>query len=168
MDSVRSLLVVDDEVELMNLLVADLKVAGFRTLGASSAEDARAILAREEVHAVLCDIKMPKESGLDFLRSLRATGNDIPFVFLTGVESMDHMIQAVRLGASDFLLKPEGVYEVGDVMARAVDQGVRLSDIHADLLDLDKRLENDAGAQKALNNIRRNLKQIQRLSVVKH
>ena len=157
----------DDEVELLNLLLLDLKAAGFSTLGANTPDEARDILAKNVVHAVLCDIRMPKESGLEFLRSLRASGNDIPFVFLTGVESVDNMIQAVRLGASDFLLKPEGVYEVGDVMARAVDQGVRLSDIHSDLLELDKCVGDDASAQRSITNIRRNLKQIQRLTVIK-
>jgi two-component system alkaline phosphatase synthesis response regulator PhoP len=163
----RTVLVIDDEVDLLNLLVSDLKDAGFRALGANSAEDARQVLAKEGVHAVLCDIRMPKESGLEFLRSLRATGNDMPFVFITGVDLAENMIQAVRLGASDFLLKPEGVYEVGDVMARAVDQGVRLSDIHSDLLELDKCVGDDASAQKSITNIRRNLKQIQRLTVIK-
>lgn len=105
--SERSLvLVVDDEEDIREILGMQIEDLEFEWIGAQNGEEALEILAREPVDVVVSDITMPKMNGIDFLRNSRLNGYDKPFIVLTGNATKNTAMEALRLGAFDFLEKP--------------------------------------------------------------
>lgn len=109
------ILVVDDDRRLRDLLVKFLKEKGYRVCSANSAAEARVQLALNQVDLIVLDIMMPGESGLDLTVNLRATGSDIPILFLTAKDSVDEKIEGLDIGADDYLTKP---FEPSELTAR--------------------------------------------------
>ncbi len=114
------ILLVDDDPTIRSAYARVLTRHGHAVRSASDAVAAQNLLAREEFDAVLTDVKMPHTSGIDLLRTLRAAGNDIPVVLMTGNASLDAAIQAVGLGALEFVLKPVEIDTLANSVARAV------------------------------------------------
>lgn len=109
------ILVVDDDRRLRDLLVKFLKEKDFRVCSAHSAAEARAQLALNKVDLIVLDIMMPGESGLELTQNLRATGSEIPILFLTAKDSVDEKIEGLENGADDYLTKP---FEPSELTAR--------------------------------------------------
>lgn len=109
-----TLLLVDDEPILLNRLKASLEEYADQVFTAENGKVALEIIDREQVHCVLCDINMPIMNGVEVLNHIRASDNDIPFIFYTGHGNKELMLEAARLGAFDFLDKPnlDGLEEV--------------------------------------------------------
>ena len=99
-------LVVDDEPALRQMLTLMLGRAGYDVEAAASAEEAAARLAKGEFDVVLCDIKLPGMDGIELLRRTRASGSDTAFIMVTAFASMDTAIEALKAGATDYIVKP--------------------------------------------------------------
>ncbi|WP_032112101.1 response regulator [Candidatus Paracaedibacter symbiosus] len=110
-----TILVVDDDRRLRDLLVKFLKEKDFRVSSANSAAEARAQLALNKVDLIVLDIMMPGENGLELTQSLRESGNDVPILFLTAKDSVDEKIEGLDIGADDYLTKP---FEPSELTAR--------------------------------------------------
>jgi putative two-component system response regulator len=103
------ILVVDDEDMVRSTIVNYLNFRGTECLEASNVSAALETFEshQDEIDAILSDLKMPGQSGLDLLSELRARGHkDIEFVIMTGYADINAAISALRNGASDFLQKP--------------------------------------------------------------
>jgi CheY-like chemotaxis protein len=101
------LLIVDDEallVKRLTLLLADL---ADEVITASDGQEAIDILRTQTVHCVLCDIQMPRRSGLEVIAELRTFNQDLPFIFLTSFGNDLLLREAAKHGALDFLNKPD-------------------------------------------------------------
>jgi two-component system, NtrC family, response regulator AtoC len=99
-------LVVDDELAVRQILATAVANAGYSVDQASTATEAAAKLVRGDVDVALCDIKMPDGNGLDLLRNCRASGIDTIFIMVTAFASMETAIEAIRAGATDYIIKP--------------------------------------------------------------
>lgn len=104
----HNLLIADDEPDLLEQLVELMSGFGYPIL---TAKDGKEMLEKasdtsNNVLAILSDIKMPVMTGLDVLKILREKQIETPIVFLTGYSSKDLVVEALRLGAMDFLEKP--------------------------------------------------------------
>lgn len=126
---VRTLLVVDDEPLMLEALTDILLPLGISVVQAEDAEQALTILKTTKVTAVLSDIRMPGYSGLEFLEKLRATGNNVPFVFLTASNEKDKMHRALQLGAIDFLEKPFEGDHLKEVVFKLLEIGIRQQEL---------------------------------------
>src|SRR5262249_12327925 len=105
------ILIVDDERSLRELLEIFLKKEGFVVVSAASAEEAMAQLKTTEFDLIISDIKMADMSGIDFLRELRKTTFNGQFILLTAFASAETAIQALKMGAFDYILKTENFME---------------------------------------------------------
>jgi len=112
-----SVLVVDDSLTVRMDLSEAFEAAGFSTLLASSVAEARKILAEKPVSAVILDVILPDEDGIELLREIRATqSSDAPFVLLLSTEAdVRDRIRGIRVGADDYVGKP---YDTSYVIAR--------------------------------------------------
>ncbi len=119
--SVPGVLIVDDERSLRFSLGEWARDAGFRPLEATGEQEALAALRTHPVEAVLLDLKLGDEDGLQVLRRLREEDATLPVVMLTGHGTIDHAIEATRLGAYDFILKPPDLEHLGVVIRRALE-----------------------------------------------
>jgi len=105
------ILIVDDERSLRELLEIFLKKEGFIVSSAASAEEGLAQVKASEFDLIISDIKMADMSGIDFLRELRKTTFNGQFILLTAFASAETAIQALKMGAYDYILKTENFME---------------------------------------------------------
>ncbi|MGB9776449.1 MAG: response regulator transcription factor [Anaerolineae bacterium] len=100
-----TILVVDDEPQILRLVRAYLEEAGFRVVTASDGEQALYVARHEQPDLIILDILMPKMDGLEFTRRIRRE-RDVPIIMLTArVEETDRIV-GLELGADDYVTKP--------------------------------------------------------------
>jgi DNA-binding NtrC family response regulator len=115
-------LVVDDERPIRFLMEKELPRAGCAVTCAESGEDALERLRTQEFDVVLMDLKMPGIGGLETLRRIRESGVSAEVVVLTGHPDVTSAIEAMKLGAYDYLTKPFKLEEVELVLRRAAER----------------------------------------------
>ena len=127
------ILIVDDEAEITEIL-ADLLSEDYECLRAGSAEQALAELRRNEFQLVISDITMPGMSGLEMIPHVKALSPDTVVVMISGMQTVESAIGALRLGAFDYLMKPFDLRQVEAVVKRALE--------HHELVVAKQRYEN--------------------------
>jgi cyclic di-GMP phosphodiesterase len=127
------ILIVDDEVEITEIL-ADLLSEDYQCLRAASAEEALVRLQEGEFELVISDITMPGMSGLDMIPHVKQLSPDTVVVMISGMQTVESAIGALRLGAFDYLMKPFDLRQVEAVVKRALE--------HHDLVVAKQRYEN--------------------------
>jgi DNA-binding NtrC family response regulator len=120
-DRIRAL-VVDDEADVRSVLTSVLTRAQMTVVEAASGREAMTVLGRDEFDVVLVDVHLPDHSGLDILRWARGADIDTEFIVLTGHADVDTAVEAMRLGAYDFVGKPWKNVELLEVVAKAVEK----------------------------------------------
>jgi len=127
------ILIVDDEVEITEIL-ADLLSEEYECIRAGSAEEALTRLQESEFQLVISDITMPGMSGLDMIPHVKEIAPDTVVVMISGMQTVESAIGALRLGAFDYLMKPFDLRQVEAVVKRALE--------HHDLVVAKQRYEN--------------------------
>jgi DNA-binding NtrC family response regulator len=117
-------LVVDDEAEIRELLVEFLRGRGLPVASASDGRAAVTALQREpsRYNLVITDLALPGIDGLGVLRAAREVNPSCQVVIVTGYASLDSAIQAVRLGAYDYLTKPFSLGQIDVILTRLQDR----------------------------------------------
>jgi len=115
-----TILVVDDEARIRRLLEMALSDSGYRVLTAGSAEEAEYFLEKEAVDLVLSDLALPARSGLDLLARLRSQGSETPVILITAFGTVESAVEAMKLGAFDYVIKPFRTEEIEALVARAL------------------------------------------------
>ena len=125
-DTVNTLgvLVVDDEADVRELLVEYFKTKNFDVSAAADGRAAQAAIQREPARygLVLTDLQLPGLDGLGVLRTVKQANPSAYVVIVTGYASLDSAIQAVRLGAYDYLTKPFSLGQIDVVLQRIRDR----------------------------------------------
>ncbi|MFK7802722.1 MAG: response regulator transcription factor [Anaerolineae bacterium] len=109
--SAKTILVVDDEPAIREYICENLQVRGYRPIPAGSGLEALSHFKRESIDLVLLDVMMPHMDGFETCRRIRQQSN-IPIIMLTALEEEQDKVQALDLGADDFLSKPFGMNEL--------------------------------------------------------
>jgi FixJ family two-component response regulator len=125
--------VVDDDAPFLRSMLFALDGLGFDAVGHASPEEF--LQARPQPHAcggcLLLDIRMPRLSGLALQRRLADDGSTWPVIFMTGHGDIDQAVQAMKLGAVDFLQKPFKEHALLEAVSRAVEIGLASQREHA-------------------------------------
>jgi DNA-binding NtrC family response regulator len=100
------ILVIDDEKQLCELLATLLTRAGHRVRTAQNASEAEVALQAGVPPLILCDITMPGRSGLEFVAGLKRKGVSSAVVMVTAHEEKERILEALRLGCVDYVVKP--------------------------------------------------------------
>ena len=100
------ILMIDDEALIRESVVAFLEDNGFEVLEAENGEQGLEVFKEYHPDIILCDLHMPMMGGLDLLSQLRQEEVDIPFIVVSGAGVVNDAIEALRLGAWDYILKP--------------------------------------------------------------
>ncbi len=126
----------DDEPDLVDVIAELVSDQAFFVKTALCGSDALKIFKTEEVDAILSDISMSQMDGLQLLAEVRSTNSQVPFVILTAHGDSEHLHEAIRLGASDFLEKPFDPDHLKQVAFSAVELGLkqRQSDLDFELI----------------------------------
>lgn len=119
---IRSVLIVDDEKNIRLTLSEVLADMDLRVETASDGEAALAALDRESYWLILLDLKMPGLEGMDVLRWVRKKRPEIDVVIITAHGTIDNAVEAMKLGAVDYLRKPFSPQEVRELVGRMIDR----------------------------------------------
>jgi PAS domain S-box-containing protein len=120
MSTVGRLLIVDDEPELMTALCDMLAERGFATDGCATAEEALTVLERDEFDLLLTDLMMPGMSGIELLRAASRIDPDLVGIVMTGQGTVQTAVEAMKLGAFDYILKPFKINVLLPTLSRAL------------------------------------------------
>jgi two-component system response regulator AtoC len=102
----RRVLIVDDEENFRHMLSVILKKEGYDVEAASNGEEALQKISVSPYDQILCDIRMPKMDGLDFLNEAKKAGIDSTIIMMSAYGTVDIAIEAIKLGAYDYISKP--------------------------------------------------------------
>ena len=116
-----TILIVEDEAKMRRLLELNLGDDGFKTVSAGDAETGLKLLASEPVDLVLTDLKLPAMSGLELLQAAKQQNPALPVVVMTAFGSVETAVEAMKAGASDYVLKPFSLTEIRMVIHKELD-----------------------------------------------
>ena len=118
--SLGRVLIVDDEVELMTALCESLTDQGYEALGRTSAQEALALLQEQDIDLLVCDLVMPEMDGIALLRAALDIDPHLVGVIMTGQGTIQTAVDAMKVGAYDYVLKPFRLQALLPVLARAL------------------------------------------------
>jgi len=117
------LLLVEDEQEMLRFLERFFRRKGYETTAATSGEEAWRALSETEYDLVISDMALPGLGGLDLLKRVRATDQNLPFIIITGVGTIESAVDAIKIGAFHYVTKPFKREELENLARRAVEFG---------------------------------------------
>jgi DNA-binding NtrC family response regulator len=116
-----TLLIVEDEPKMLRLLELNLADDGYTTRTASTAENGLKILASDRIDLVLTDVKLPGMNGLEFLQAVKRANAAIPVVMMTAYGTVERAVEAMKEGASDYVLKPFSIEEIKLIVRKELE-----------------------------------------------
>ena len=116
-----SILCVDDEPAVVQVLKGILQRAGHQVVGVHNVDAALNVLARGGVDLIVSDYRMPEMTGLEFLDRLSREGYDVPLIMVTGYASIEHAVTAIKAGAIDYITKPVRAQQLQLVVDQALE-----------------------------------------------
>jgi DNA-binding NtrC family response regulator len=122
------ILIADDDKNLRTILVNELSTEGLAAVGTESGKNALEFLEKEEFDVLLLDLDMPGLSGLDVLKKIKALEIPAEVIILTGHGTVQTAVEAMKLGAYDFLTKPFKMEELKAVIEKALEKKKLLSE----------------------------------------
>src|SRR6266852_5561568 len=116
-----AILIVEDEAKMRRLLELNLGEEGFSTLSAGDAETGLKLLRENSVDLVVTDLKLPGMNGLDFLQAVKHQNAVLPVIVMTAFGTVETAVEAMKAGASDYVLKPFSLAEMRMVIHKELD-----------------------------------------------
>ena len=116
-----TVLIVEDEAKMRRLLELNLGEDGFTTLSAGDAESGLKLLRESTVDLVVTDLKLPGMNGLEFLQAIKRQNAALPVVVMTAFGTVETAVEAMKAGASDYVLKPFSLSEMRMVVHKELD-----------------------------------------------
>jgi DNA-binding NtrC family response regulator len=151
-------LIVDDEPSIRRLCVTVGESLGFVCMEAGSAENALSLLESTPAHMILTDLVMPKMSGLEFLERVKQVWPRIEVAVMTGHGSVETAVQAMKLGAYDYISKPFSPLEELRLFLRRMAEKVRLVEENQflrDRVDTETELHGIVGSSAKIQDVLR-------------
>ena len=116
-----TILIVEDEQKMLRLLELNLAEEGYSTLAAQDAETGLKLLRQEKIDLVLTDLKLPRMDGLEFLQAVKRSNAQTPVILMTAYGTVETAIEAMKAGASDYVLKPFSMEEIKLIIHKELD-----------------------------------------------
>jgi len=118
-----TLLIIDDDDVVRASLAAYLEDSGFSVLQAANGLQGLEVFERDKPDLVICDLRMPQIDGLELIRRISALEAEVPVIVVSGAGGMSDVVEALRLGAADYLIKPlEDLSVLEHSVQRALDR----------------------------------------------
>lgn len=117
-----SVLIIDDEEKLRSLMKRIITLEGYQVLEAGTIKAAQKLLEKEEVDVIICDVKLPDGSGVDFSRTLKEKHPSLEIILLTAYGNIPDGVQAIKNGAFDYLTKGDDNNRIIPLLNRAFEK----------------------------------------------
>ncbi|EPR34748.1 response regulator receiver protein [Alkalidesulfovibrio alkalitolerans DSM 16529] len=115
----EKVLLVDDDPEFLSVMAERMRGRGMDVATAASAAEALDLAHKESFDAVILDLQMPKMDGIEALKALKADQPEAQIIFLTGHATVEKGIEAMKLGAMDFVEKPADLNKLSEKIKSA-------------------------------------------------
>lgn len=119
--SMATILVVEDEPKMQRLIDLSLSAEGYTVRQATDAETALKLLRQERFDLVVTDLKLPGMDGLEFLQAVKRADAHLPVILMTAFGTVETAVQAMKAGASDYILKPFSLEEMKLVVGKELN-----------------------------------------------
>ncbi|MFP4430721.1 MAG: sigma-54-dependent transcriptional regulator [Spirochaetaceae bacterium] len=136
----RTVLVVDDKPNLLKSLELGFRNHGYKALTAFTAVEALGLFSRERVDAAIVDLRLGADNGLELLQRMHLMRPDVPVIVLTGYATVKTAVEALKLGAFDYIEKPAGT----EKLLRVMENGIRLRGLEKDNAAMRAKLEEES------------------------
>jgi two-component system nitrogen regulation response regulator NtrX len=122
MSSMSNILIIDDEKAIRKTLSEILSYEGYKIDEAADGEEGLKKLREKEFDVILCDIKMPKVDGIEFLEKSKDINGDTPIIMISGHGTIETAVEAVKKGAYDYISKPPDLNRLLITIRNAMDK----------------------------------------------
>ncbi len=112
MNRTKTVLIVEDEKNIVDILRFNLQREGYATLEAYDGADGLSIAQTQNPDLILLDVMLPKMNGFDVCKALRSQGNNVPVIILTAREEESDKVLGLEIGADDYITKPFSIREL--------------------------------------------------------
>jgi two-component system, NtrC family, response regulator AtoC len=116
-----AILIVEDEPKMLRLLSLNLQEQGYAVHAVADAEAGLNLLRQEKIDLVLTDLKLPGMDGLEFLQAVKRSNAAIPVVLMTAYGTVETAVEAMKAGASDYVMKPFSMEEIKLIVSKELD-----------------------------------------------
>lgn len=115
------IVVVDDDLSLCHFLKKTLSQKGYQVITCHNGKEAIGVTYEQEADLILLDNKLPDRTGLDVLREIKKNHPKVPVIIMTAFGTTDTAIEAMRLGAFDYILKPFELEEISELVTKGLE-----------------------------------------------
>ena len=156
-----NILVVEDEAKMRRLLELNLSEEGHTVHTAADAETGMKFLRKERVDLVITDLRLPGKDGLDFLQAVKSTNAALPVIVMTAYGTVETAVEAMKAGASDYVLKPFSLEEMKLIVGkelgvrRLVEENRSLREALGHRYEFSNIVARSAGMQEVLATVER-------------
>ena len=116
-----TILIVEDEPKMLRLLELSLAEEGYKVRTAADAEAGLKLFREHRIDAVVTDLKLPSMNGLEFLEAVKRADSRIPVIVMTAYGTVETAVEAMKAGASDYVLKPFSLEEIKLIIGKELD-----------------------------------------------
>jgi two-component system, NtrC family, nitrogen regulation response regulator NtrX len=155
----RSILIIDDEKSIRSVLKDILINEGYKVDEAADGEEGLAKFTKLNFDVVICDIKMPKMDGIEFLLKAFDINSDIPIIILSGHGNIETAVEAVKKGAFDFISKPPDLNRLLITIRNALDKTVLVKETKV-LKRRVNKIDEMIGVSQAITNIKETIEKV--------
>lgn len=155
----KRVLAVDDEPNMRRLLEITLRQAGYQPLIAANGREALDILKKDGADVVISDLHMPQMDGISLLKQMRESDMNIPVIIVTAHGEIDSAVNAMKLGASDYILRPFDL----ETIELALDRALSMARLREENDFLKAEVEGEKtliGASKSIQHIEQTIRTI--------
>jgi two-component system, NtrC family, nitrogen regulation response regulator NtrX len=154
-----SILIIDDEKAIRKTLSEILSYEGYKIEDAENGEEGLKKFNEKTFDVVLCDIKMPKIDGLEFLEKAKASNPDVPVIMISGHGTIETAVEAVKKGAFDYVSKPPDLNRLLITIRNAMDRQTLVTETKA-LKRKAKRTQDMIGSSEGVLRIKETIEKV--------
>jgi DNA-binding NtrC family response regulator len=133
-----TILIVDDNIKLCKILTKDLHNLGYEASFATKGDEVIAFIVNNDIDAVVLDLKLGNENGIDVLKQILSTKSDLPVIMVTGYGTIENAVEAIKIGAFDYIQKPANLTK----LQKTIDNAISISKLKRENLDLKSKYVN--------------------------
>ncbi|MEQ1554054.1 MAG: sigma-54 dependent transcriptional regulator [Ferruginibacter sp.] len=153
------ILVIDDEKAIRKTLAEILQFEGYKVVEAADGEEGLQKFAQKHFDVVLCDIKMPKIDGIEFLEKAKNINADIPIIMVSGHGNIETAVEAVKKGAFDYISKPPDLNRLLITLRNATDRTKLTTETKVLKRKVNKTIDM-VGESAAINKIKQTIEKV--------
>ena len=154
------ILIVDDDRKMRVIMKTLIESSGWTTIEACDGVQALEMYSKERPSVVLLDMLMPKMDGLETLRALKSLDSDLPVIIITAHADVSDAVNAIKIGAYDFIIKPPDLDTLTNIIRRAIEKSKLSRSFRVLDAAIDNSLESLLGSSSGMKKVIEQIRQV--------